>query len=227
MNVKPTWTSVLCFGVGILAVAGCEPQPSGELAALPVHRLDLSAPRPSDSVAARRYTAVPPRPAENRWAVKGYRPWRYIVIHHSASDRGNAAIFDRVHRQRGWDEMGYHFVIDNGDGGPDGHIEVGGRWRIQKWGAHCGGTPDNEYNNYGIGICLVGTFTDRLPSPAQLASLRRLVLYLARRYDIPPRNVIGHRDAPNASTVCPGKPLHEYVHHTLRPLLARSLAIAK
>ena len=217
--------SLLCCGLGMMSVQ-CDPQPSNELSALPVHELDFSSPAggdPSRWPPRRRGAAQP----GGEWAAQGYRPWRHIVIHHSATPRGSAGSFDRMHRARGWDELGYHFVIDNGDGGPDGRIEVGRRWRVQKWGAHCGGTPDNEYNNLGIGICLVGDFTRRRPSARQLASLQRLVNYLAAAYGIPPDRVVGHRDAPNAATSCPGAKLHQYLHATLRPRLARHLAAAK
>jgi N-acetyl-anhydromuramyl-L-alanine amidase AmpD len=221
MNCTRTGMSVLMGGLGVLLAGGCESQPSKALAVLPVHHLDLAPPSGRVPVPRGRRSLGP---EDRTWAVGTYRPWRYLVIHHSATDRGSAALFDRSHRRRGWDELGYHFVIDNGRGGPDGRIEVGSRWRSQKWGAHCGGTPDNEYNNFGIGICLVGDLRERMPSAAQLASLRRLARYLVLRYGIPPGNVIGHRDAPNARTVCPGKPLHEYIHVTLRPYLARQLA---
>ena len=149
------------------------------------------------------------------------RPWRYIVIHHSAGESGSASAFDALHRERGWDGLGYHFVIDNGNGGPDGRVEVGQRWQLQKWGAHTGGTPDNAYNNFGIGICLVGDFTRHAPSQAQLASLDRLVSDLCRKYGIAPQDVIGHRDAPDARTECPGDMLYSYVHGTLRTNLEK------
>lgn len=147
--------------------------------------------------------------------------WRYVVIHHSGNVGGNAANFDAFHRNvRHWDELGYHFVICNGNGGEDGLVEIGSRWAKQKWGAHTGGTPENEYNNVGIGICLVGNFDDGMPSPRQMEELRRLVTFLVARYRIPEGNIIGHRDAPGASTDCPGDLLHRYLP-TLRAEVAR------
>jgi len=146
------------------------------------------------------------------------------VIHHSATARGNAASFDQSHRARGWDELGYHFVIDNGDGGPDGRVEVGSRWTKQKWGAHTGGTPNNEYNNHGIGICLVGEFSDQMPSRAQIAALERLVRTLASKYKIDPDNIIGHRDGPNAATSCPGAVFMNWVNRSLKPRIRTQLA---
>ena len=203
-----------------IAAGGCTPPPQQPLAPLPCPAMDFSpagpaAPAPAEAATA---TSVPPRQAD--WAVRPARPWRHIVIHHSATDRGSAEQFDLAHRRRGFDELGYHFVITNGDGGPDGAVQVGPRWRRQKWGAHCGGTPNNEYNDYGIGVCVVGDFRSRLPSPRQLASLERLVRYLCAVYDIPPRRVIGHGEAPGAATVCPGAALSEYIHFTLQPSLA-------
>ncbi len=215
--------SLLCWGLGLLAVQ-CDSQQPGGLALLPFHGLDWFGSSRQRGGLARPPAAGQP---QQKWAAEGYRPWRYIVIHHSATLRGSAAVFDKWHRTRGWDELGYHFVIDNGHGGPDGRIEVGQRWKVQKWGAHCGGTPNNEYNNYGIGICLVGDFRRQEPSPRQLAALTRLVTYLARQYEIPPGAVLGHCDAPNASTVCPGGRLREYVRGELRPHLARELAMGK
>jgi hypothetical protein len=152
------------------------------------------------------------------------RPWRYIVIHHSAQESGNASTIDAAHRARGWDGLGYHFVIDNGNGGTDGKVEVGSRWKQQKWGAHTGNTPDNEYNNFGIGISLVGDFTNHLPSQAQLAAMDRLVQSLMTKYNISPQNVIGHREAPGAKTECPGDAFYNYIRNTYRPGLVRQFA---
>lgn len=130
------------------------------------------------------------------------RAWRYIVIHHSATDGGNAKAFDAGHKANGWDELGYHFVIGNGSGSGDGQIEVGPRWLKQKYGAHAK-TPDERYNNFGIGICLVGNFQNGKPSPKQIEALSRLVAWLMETYDIPASQVLGHRDT--KQTACPGK----------------------
>ncbi len=218
MGVLKTWIlqSVL---VTAGLVVGCT-SPSTPVTELPTHDLDLSVPHGTGSPTPHAFSLqeVPQGADQGQksWAVSDARPWRYIVIHHSATKDGNAAQFDIEHRQRGWDCLGYHFVIDNGRGGPDGQIEVGSRWKIQKQGAHTGGTPGNEYNEFGIGICLVGDFTRRMPSPAQMASLHRLVEYLAATYGVSPKNIIGHCDAPNATTQCPGAALHRYVVDSLR-----------
>ena len=128
--------------------------------------------------------------------------WKYIVIHHSATPAGSAAVFDREHKAKGWDELGYHFVIGNGTLSKDGLIEVGPRWPKQKWGAHAR-TANQEYNNYGIGICLVGNFDLDRPTVAQLRSVARLTAHLMRTYKIPASRVKGHGET--KPTDCPGR----------------------
>jgi hypothetical protein len=130
--------------------------------------------------------------------------WVWIIIHHSDSDYGSAAIIDRWHRDRGFDELGYHFVIGNGTNSGDGQIEVGPRWVKQKWGAH-DNALDNRYNISGIGICLVGDFNKTHPTTAQRRSLIRLIVYLMRTYRIPISHVMGHGETKD--TQCPGRNL--------------------
>ncbi len=209
----------------LAATAGCVAKPRVVIVDLPVE--SILAP-PVEAAVPKRTTESPPRKKAEypqSWTPQALaRPWRWIVVHHSASESGSAATFDRWHRARGWDELGYHFVITNGRGGDDGNVEVGSRWTKQKWGAHCK-TPDNRYNDFGVGICLVGDFRKSQPTAAQLRSLRRLATFLVDRYGIDPANVIGHRDAPGTTTVCPGDKLARYIREQLRPwLLGRAEA---
>ncbi|MFO7899942.1 MAG: peptidoglycan recognition family protein [Planctomycetota bacterium] len=132
------------------------------------------------------------------------RDWTHIIIHHSGTDAGDAASFDRYHRKLGWARgLGYDFVIGNGTRTGDGQIEVGERWKAQLDGAHCRAAG---MNRRAIGICFVGDFeTTAGPTDAQLAAGTALVGYLARRFDIPPGHVLGHGDVPGARTDCPGR----------------------
>jgi N-acetyl-anhydromuramyl-L-alanine amidase AmpD len=131
--------------------------------------------------------------------------WKVIVLHHSASDFGGAKTFDTWHREKnGWDELGYHFVIGNGTDTPDGTVEVGSRWRKQKYGAHAM-SEDGFYNHYGIGICVVGNFEHSTPTPEQMESLRRLMVFLMDRYQIGADQVYGHQEVKGNDTLCPGR----------------------
>jgi len=130
--------------------------------------------------------------------------WKYIIIHHSATDAGNALAFYNAHKRRGFIHgLGYHFVIDNGSSGkPDGYIEISPRWLKQQDGAHC---KASGMNYKGIGICLVGNYSEGDVSEKQMASLVYLVNILRRFYHIPIRNIMGHGQVPGANTECPGK----------------------
>jgi hypothetical protein len=138
------------------------------------------------------------------------RTWRYIVIHHSGTTRGSAQSFDDSHRrERGWRSLGYHFVIGNGVDQGDGVVVAGPRWYDQEAGAHANAV---EYNEHGIGICLVGNFEDQPPTPAQWSMIKKLVAKLAIKHNIPYYNIFGHNQIrKGGTTACPGKlfPLNE------------------
>lgn len=133
------------------------------------------------------------------------RPWRWIVIHHMASEKGSAAIIHREHLARHFDGLGYHFVIGNGTATGDGQIEVGYRWTRQIQGAHARAHAgdDNKWNERGIGICLIGNFQHHAPSQRQMDALVRLVRTLQREYGIRDENVVPHRFV--KPTLCPGQ----------------------
>lgn len=130
------------------------------------------------------------------------RPWRYIVGHHSGINKGNAAIYDRFHRRRMPNGLAYHFVIGNGTDSGNGHIEIGDRWRKQLQGGH---VRTHAINDVGIGICLVGNFEERRPTPQQIAAFTELVQYL--KYSLLGGNCqfTVHREIDGNHTLCPGR----------------------
>ncbi len=116
---------------------------------------------------------------------KADRPWKYIVLHHSANTTGNYDQIDREHRKvLGYDGCGYHFVIGNGTGSEDGQIEVAQRWVNQKHGVHCRNARNAEVDEYGIGICFVGDLDKKPPTPRQVAAAKALIAYLSSRYSL-------------------------------------------
>lgn len=130
--------------------------------------------------------------------------WRHVVVHHSGIAVGNAAKYDAAHRQRGMENgLAYHFLIGNGSDSPDGTIEIGPRWRRQLDGGH---VRRREFNQRGIGICLVGNFEETRPTARQLETMTALIDWL--REDAPlgarPKFTI-HRWVDRNHTVCPGK----------------------
>jgi hypothetical protein len=191
----------------LLAASGCVSEPMPEIVndygAIEPAKPRLSAPTPR-TVPSRENVVphewLPPSSVEKRWTA--------IIIHHSATKTGDAAIFDKWHREGNhWQGVGYDFVIGNGSNSGNGEVEATFRWQQQITGAHCGGTPGNWANKDGIGICLVGDFNKTQPTNAQMQSLVKLVRFLQSRYGIPRSRIYGHGTTPGAGTVtdCPGR----------------------
>ena len=118
-----------------------------------------------------------------------------IIIHCSATRSGQdlrAKDIDRIHKARGFKQIGYNFVIDR-----DGLVENGRPLSMD--GAHCNtkGFSKESYNKHSIGICYIGGL-DKNGKPAdtrteaQKNALRDLVAKLCKEYDI--IEVLGHRD---------------------------------
>ena len=103
---------------------------------------------------------------------------------------------------RGWDALGYHFVIGNGVNYGDGKVYVGERWTKQMHGAHCK-TPGNHYNDHGIGICLIGDFRSSQPSAQQMKALSELTQFLMGQCGISKGRILTHGGV-TGKTECPG-----------------------
>lgn len=137
---------------------------------------------------------------------KPLRIWQHIVMHHSDTGSGSTAGIDRHHREvNGWDGVGYHFVIGNGHGMLLGRIEYTFRWDLQREGAHAGGN-DRNYNELGIGICLIGDFEDHFPNSFQVQRAAALCACLIESLpQLDSTSIIGHKHVPGKKTRCPGR----------------------
>lgn len=129
--------------------------------------------------------------------------WTGIVIHHSGAAVGSAQSLTQEHSARGFRGLGYHFVISNGQGAPDGQIVVGYRWQEQLPGVHVTGPQAEPFNRQTLGICLVGDGERRPFTAAQLRRLAELVDALQRELGIPDSKVFLHRDVSPSSS--PGR----------------------
>lgn len=158
---------------------------------------------PDQEMFRTRLRSLEPPAPDPAWKVEAQPGrWRAIVVHHSATKGGSVVAIDRFHREERKMEngMGYHFLIGNGNGMPDGAVEPGPRWLQQLDGAH---TKKDKTNTYAIGICLVGDFTNTLPTERQLASLRSLLAFLRKEYSIGLAAITGHNAI--MATECPGR----------------------
>jgi N-acetyl-anhydromuramyl-L-alanine amidase AmpD len=129
--------------------------------------------------------------------------WQSIVIHDSGHTSGSPETIAKDHENQGLNGLGYHFVIANGRGAPDGQVHVGYRWDQQGVGAHTTGPNAEMHNRHGIGICLVGDGDRRGFSDTQLARVTELVRTLCEEFNIPADRVYLERDV--APTTSPGR----------------------
>lgn len=112
-----------------------------------------------------------------------------IIVHCSATPEGKDYTVNdirRWHKQQGWSDIGYHYVIYR-----NGHIEPGRDVDIS--GAHCDG-----HNSHSIGVCYIGgvardgkTAKDTR-TLSQKAALLSLLKDLRELY--PGAKIYGHRD---------------------------------
>lgn len=126
---------------------------------------------------------------------RSVRPIDEIIIHCSATKElrdFSAADIRRWHIQRGFNDIGYHFVVRL-----DGTVEPGRP--IDKMGAHC-----LNHNRLSVGICYIGGLDSSgrpadTRTPAQRAALPAVIRRIRRHH--PRTTVHGHREF--AAKACP------------------------
>lgn len=114
-----------------------------------------------------------------------------VIVHCAATPEGKTFTVDDVrrwHRQQGWTDIGYHYVI-----GLRGELWLGRDVDIQ--GAHCAA---GGHNRKSIGVCYIGGVArdGKTPkdtrTPEQKATLLKLLMDLRKLY--PGMRIYGHHD---------------------------------
>lgn len=122
----------------------------------------------------------------------------HIIIHHSEdedTERDDWYGIDRYHTvDKGWSEIGYHFGSEMYNGK---HTLCIGR-SLAKAGGHTMGM-----NEVSIGICLVGNYDLKEPSPEQYLLIAELCRVLMVQFAIPIENIKRHSDY--SEKTCPGR----------------------
>lgn len=118
-----------------------------------------------------------------------------IIIHCSATPEGRQTTIEEIkqwHLQRGWNDIGYHYVIYL-----DGTIHKGRPESVV--GAHCSG-----YNKNSIGICYIGGCDKNMqPKDTRTEGQKRALLEILKRLkrDYPNATLHGHNEFANKA--CP------------------------
>ena len=120
-----------------------------------------------------------------------------IIVHCTDTFEGKHWTVDDIrkwHLDKGWDDIGYHYVIYL-----DGSVHKGRDESVV--GAHCKG-----HNANSIGVCYVGgkekgtCKAKDTRTPAQKESLIRLLMELVCRY--PDAEILGHCDLADRKCPC-------------------------
>ena len=129
---------------------------------------------------------------------KSHRSIHYLVVHCSATPEGRdhtAKDIDAWHKQRGFNEIGYNYVVRL-----DGTVEEGRD--VNKIPAHV-----TNHNKDSIGICYIGGIDRNTLQPkdtrtvAQKEALKKLLVELRALY--PDAKILGHRDFAGVAKACP------------------------
>jgi hypothetical protein len=132
-----------------------------------------------------------------------------IVIHHTqtpnepaAMERARLRNIREYHKgDRGWGEVAYHYFV-----GATGTIYEGRSWQFQ-------GSSGTKYDLDGrLLICLLGDFSERLPSAETLDTLVTLVAEKLHEHKLTPDKVLTHQMA--AATDCPGAAMQKWFEDT-------------
>jgi N-acetylmuramoyl-L-alanine amidase len=101
---------------------------------------------------------------------------------------------------RGWIDIPYHYIVDF-----EGKVYAGRNIDFA-------GDTNTPYDTAGHALIeVIGNYEDIEPNAAQLAAIARLMAMLAKKYNISPDTIVGHKDI--AATTCPGKNLYRYLEN--------------
>ncbi len=115
------------------------------------------------------------------------RALRWFVVHCSATEAGRNFTVNDVrawHKQRGFRDVGYHFVIYL-----DGTLAAGRP--LEQIGAHAEG-----YNADSVGVCYIGGMLKGKAADTRTAAQRETLRTLAKTFKAlyPHIKTVGHRD---------------------------------
>ena len=127
-----------------------------------------------------------------------------LVYHHTAIRNISPEDINKLHKNKGWKGIGYHYYIRK-----DGTIYKGREDDAE--GSHVKG-----YNKESIGICVEGNFEEEYLSDEQIESLKKLSLYICLKYNI--KDILPHKEL--GKTLCPGKnfPLEEIKNDVIKEI---------
>lgn len=142
--------------------------------------------------------------------MKKRKTTTHIIVHTSVSTWGTAKDIDDWHKEQGYNEIGYHYVIENGY--PTAKSRREGKRDDKRAGLLTPGRPEDVvgahcvgYNDKSIGVCLIGDVRKYPYEPEQIKSLITFLAIKCKQYSVPVENILGHYETPNGRSHNPPK----------------------
>jgi len=117
----------------------------------------------------------------------GSGKWNRIEISCSGTQAGNIEQLARLAGLTSSSELNFHFVVCNGRGANDGHIQATQRWR---WQRPCLPSENWYGSDQTIRICMITDGAKTVLTDCQVKRTAALAEALARKFNIPSRHII-------------------------------------
>ncbi|WP_017539079.1 peptidoglycan recognition protein family protein [Nocardiopsis halophila] len=182
---------------------------------------------------------------EEIWPAE-YYPVQTVTVHHTAVETTGdhaadvRAVYHYHAATQGWGDIGYHLLID-----PEGRVYEGrysGEDGLPVFaeepapGSAESVTAGHVYlrNSGNIGVCLLGDFTDAMPTDAAVDALVAVLRLLCERTGVPPNGEVEYENPVNGETAvqlgvsrhrdwlateCPGNTFAAAFDEVVRPRL--------
>jgi len=129
---------------------------------------------------------------------------KHLVIHHEAGNSGLDKI-DQMYKAYGYtpSSLGHYAPYT-------WYMDIyGNKVRLRKdWEA---GAHTKNWNNQALAICVAGNYEHETPNSILLENLKDWLQDNRKKYNLPMKEVYGHKEVPGNQTLCPGKNLMTWI----------------
>jgi hypothetical protein len=143
---------------------------------------------------SRYYRLGPVKKAIHSRADQSQKRWSQIKIDYSGTESGNIEELALLSKVDSPEDVNYHFIICNGNGGPDGLIQPTEKWQRQS--SITAGQSRNDETVFSetpteetIYICVIADNETSFPTDFQIKRTEELVEGLCRKFNIQPESI--------------------------------------
>ena len=127
-------------------------------------------------------------------AYQSEKRWNQIKIDYSGTESGNNKQLALLNKADSSEDVNYHFIICNGNGGKDGLIQSTEKWQSQSSITAGQNRSDKQtlsetLNEQTIYICVIADSVTSPPTDFQIKRTEELVEGLCRKFNIQPESI--------------------------------------